>query len=71
MALDPARGAYGIDIPAGVWHSLVVRAPGTVIYEVKAGPYAPAPDEDFAPWSPEPGDGEGIAGFLNRYVESD
>jgi cupin fold WbuC family metalloprotein len=39
--LDPLQGCYGVDIPQGQWHSLEVTAPGTVIFEVKDGPYLP------------------------------
>jgi len=37
--LNPLKGNYGIDIPQGQWHSLEVTSPGTVIFEVKDGPY--------------------------------
>lgn len=39
--LDPQRGAYGVQIPAGQWHTLEVLESGTVIFEVKDGPYTP------------------------------
>jgi cupin fold WbuC family metalloprotein len=32
--LNPLEGKYGIDIPAGQWHSLEVLEPGSVIFEV-------------------------------------
>lgn len=44
---------YGIEIPPGVWHCIVVREPGTVIYEIKQGPYAPLTPENLAPWAPD------------------
>jgi len=44
----------GVDLRAGVWHTFVVLEPGTVVYEVKAGPYEPASDKDFATWAPKP-----------------
>jgi cupin fold WbuC family metalloprotein len=50
--LDHGRGIYGIDIRAGVWHTLFSLEPDTVLYEVKPGPYTPLTDKDFAPWSP-------------------
>lgn len=37
--LDPQAGDYGIYIPAGQWHTLEVLESGTVIFEVKEGPY--------------------------------
>lgn len=36
--LCPAVGNYGIQIPAGTWHSINVIEP-TVIFEAKDGPY--------------------------------
>ena len=38
--LDPRNGVYGIDIPAGTWHNLVVIE-SAVIFEAKDGPYKP------------------------------
>ena len=60
-------GNYGIDIPAGTWHSMIVKQPGTVIYEVKEGPFIPLIPEDFASWSPEPDDEEGVKVFFEQY----
>ncbi len=50
--LGAGEEAVGADLRAGVWHTFVVLAPNTVVYEVKAGPYAPIDDKDFAPWAP-------------------
>jgi cupin fold WbuC family metalloprotein len=58
--LDYNRGTYGIDIRAGVWHTLFSLEPDTVLYEVKPGPYMPLPDKDFAPWSPHDNSPEGV-----------
>jgi len=44
-----------VEIPVGTWHALVSLEPGTVLLEIKAGPYAPATPEDFADWSPPEG----------------
>jgi cupin fold WbuC family metalloprotein len=44
--LNPETGGYGVDIPGEVWHSLEVKKEGTVIYEVKAGPYEAVREED-------------------------
>ena len=40
-------GVYGVHIPAGQWHTLEVMESGTVIFEVKDGPYAPLLPEDI------------------------
>ena len=50
--IDPARGVHGCDIRPGVWHTIFALAPDTVLFEVKPGPYDPAVDKEFAPWSP-------------------
>ena len=47
MHLDTANGNYGLDIPAGQWHSIEVLESGTVILEVKDGPYIPFQPEDI------------------------
>ncbi len=55
--LSADGGCLGMDIPPGVWHSLVALE-DSVIYEVKgqpAGGYVQVEDKDFAPWSPEEG----------------
>ena len=54
--------------PPGVWHSIVVLEPGTVIYEVKEGPYAPISVDNIAPWAPDATDSEGIARYLERLL---
>lgn len=45
--LSPARKTYGIHIPAGTWHGLEVLESGTVIFEVKDGPYTPIAPENI------------------------
>ena len=64
IVLDPKAGTYGAEIKAGVWHGLLVLESGSVIYEVKKGPFAPLSPDNFAPWSPEADDMEGIRIFL-------
>ncbi len=46
FALDPTIGNYGVQIPAGQWHSIEVVTP-TSIMEVKDGPYTPISPEDI------------------------
>jgi cupin fold WbuC family metalloprotein len=58
--LSVGGGCLGMDIPPGVWHSLVALE-DAVIYEVKGQPpggYVQAEDKDFASWSPEEGSRE-------------
>ena len=67
--LNPSAGMYGVEIPSGTWHSIVVLESGTVIFEIKSGPYKPLPPEDVAPWAPAPSDVEGAAIFMKRILE--
>lgn len=41
VMLDPKEGNYGVQIPPNTWHSLEVYESGSVIFEVKEGPYIP------------------------------
>lgn len=47
FSLDPLAGNYGVQIPKGKWHTLEVLRSGTVILEVKDGPYMPLSPEDI------------------------
>lgn len=53
-----------VEIPAFTWHAVVSLWPGTVMFEVKPGPYAPLTDKDFARWAPEE-----CAADYRRFVE--
>jgi len=46
IELNPLTGKYGVDIPAWQWHTLEVLESGTVIFEVKDGPYRALGEED-------------------------
>ncbi len=59
--LEPGGDAVGVDLPAGTWHSLVSLAPGTAMFEAKAGPYVPPSSADLAPWAPREGDASAAA----------
>ena len=39
--LNPKKGRYGVHIPKGQWHTIEVLESGTVLFEVKDGPYRP------------------------------
>lgn len=67
--LSPAVGNYGIEIPAGAWHGIVVLEPGTVIYEIKQGPFVPLTPENIAPWAPDATDRESVDAYMKEMVE--
>ena len=54
-----------VQIPLSRWHSCVVRAPDTLLLEIKPGPYRP---NEFADWAPE--EGREAASALLRWTES-
>lgn len=45
--VTPSQGVYGVHIPAGQWHTFEVMESGTVIFEVKDGPYSPLGEGDI------------------------
>ena len=45
--LSVASRNYGVHIPAGQWHTLEVMESGTVIFEVKDGPYTPLTEDNI------------------------
>ena len=44
--LNPLTGNYGVQIPAGQWHTVEIIEP-SAIFEVKDGPYTPLAQEDI------------------------
>jgi cupin fold WbuC family metalloprotein len=44
-----------IDIEPDTWHSFLVLAEDTIIFECKKGPYNAQTDKEFASWAPEEG----------------
>lgn len=53
--LDAQNAGLVVEIPAFTFHSLTVTMPGTIMFEVKPGPYSPVEDKDFAAWAPDEG----------------
>lgn len=52
--LDFEKGNKGAEIPPKVWHTFITLQEGSVLYEIKEGPYI-GTDKIFAKWSPEEG----------------
>lgn len=66
IILCPTEGVYGAEIKAGVWHGMLVLESGSVVYEVKKGPFAPLSPENLAPWSPAAEDKEAVDLYINK-----
>ena len=53
--LGGVDGLSALEFEAGTWHTVTSLESGSVIFEVKEGPYVPVPDSDMAAWSPPDG----------------
>ena len=62
--LEAGTGTYGAEIAPRVFHCIIALEPGSVVYEVKNGPYSPLNDKNFAPWAPKEGTKE-----CHKYME--
>ena len=41
------EGNFGVHIPKGTWHTIEIMESGSVIFEVKEGPYQPISENDI------------------------
>lgn len=55
VVLAAGGAVLGVDIPHGVFHTVVALESGTVIFEAKAGPYVPLSDAERPAWAPAEG----------------
>ena len=63
LPFGPGEGILGIDLPPGIWHTVICLESGSVLLEAKPGPFLPIYDKDLAPWAPEEGSAEAV-GYL-------
>lgn len=68
ILLDRDKGNYAIEIPPGVWHNVISLESGTVVYEIKDGPYQQISDKNFASWAPKEGDA-GCDEYLRKLMD--
>lgn len=55
VLLGPQEPVFGVDLPCGVWHTIISLEEGSAFYETKPGPYQPIDPLDLAPWAPAEG----------------
>jgi len=54
--ISPDGHVWGVDLPVGVWHTILPRTERVVCFEVKPGPWIPSTDKEFADWAPAEAD---------------
>lgn len=54
-----------VEFSPNEWHSVVSLEKGTVVYEIKDGPYEPLSDKNFASWAPKEGE-DGCAAYVKK-----
>ena len=47
FVISQEKGTFGVHIPKGTWHTIEVLESGSVIFEVKEGPYQPISENDI------------------------
>ncbi|WP_347901984.1 WbuC family cupin fold metalloprotein [Pseudomonas purpurea] len=60
--LQGGGDTLGVDLPAGVYHGLVVLEANSVMFECKSGPYRPVGEGEHAHWAPREGE-PGVAEY--------
>jgi cupin fold WbuC family metalloprotein len=59
-----------VEISPAVWHTVISLETGSVLLEIKAGPFDPGQPKDLAPWAPEEGSVEApdYLGILEKHI---
>jgi cupin fold WbuC family metalloprotein len=66
IRLEAEGPVHMAEIPAGVWHSLVIESEAAVFYEIIDGPYDPFTFKTFPEWAPEEDDEAGGREYLQK-----
>lgn len=69
VVVSAAGPVRAIEVPPGIWHTVVVLESGTVLFEFKQGPYAALTDKDFAQWAPREGEA-GAPAMLQSFLNA-
>ncbi len=67
--LTPGGPTPGVEFAPEEYHTLVSLETGTVLFEVKDGPYIAATDKEFAPFAPAPEEREAADIYLKCLKE--
>jgi cupin fold WbuC family metalloprotein len=52
MVLKAGGPVAAVEFPRNTWHAPVSLEPGTVVFEIKQGPYKPIAEINLAQWAP-------------------
>ena len=66
--MNAETGIVGVEFEENSYHMLTSLETGSVVYEIKEGPFVPHTDGSSAPWAPHEGTSE-AKGFLIRIFE--
>lgn len=66
--LNRETGVLGVEFVENAYHMLTSLETGSVVYEIKEGPFIPHTEETSAPWSPKEGSAEAKS-FLETVFE--
>lgn len=69
LSAEPGENR-GIDLPAGVWHTIAALSETAVCFEVKPGPWDPATDKEFAAWAPPESNRDAAQAWLDGVLRS-
>jgi cupin fold WbuC family metalloprotein len=61
-------GTIGLEVCPEKWHTVIALEPGSILLEVKAGPFDPTQPKDLAPWAPIEGS-ENVSYYLSDLLE--
>ncbi|MBX2842663.1 MAG: WbuC family cupin fold metalloprotein [Flammeovirgaceae bacterium] len=65
--LDAQSENFGAEISPGTYHTLISLEKGSILYELKDGPWDPGTDKNFAPWAPLEGE-KGTDLFIEKVL---
>jgi cupin fold WbuC family metalloprotein len=65
--LESSAASIGVELQPGTWHTVLALVPGSVLLEIKAGPFIPTAAKELAPWAP--GEGSADVPTYLRFIE--
>lgn len=69
IVLSSGGPNLAIEIPGNTWHTIAALESGTVLFEIKQGPYKAVTDKDFAAWAPSEGQSTAKA-FVQWFIDA-